>query len=201
MSNSTPLSELHNNVDNNSTQPLVQDILKEIQQEDAHHAPNMINNVQTNADFSQPLDTPPITDTSDHTQYANQQEQALQYQLDPNINSPDMQDISQSQQLSDSQYQAIDQNNMNLNNPNMMLQNSDFEATSVPKTMAQKIFIQAREPLLVMLISILLSVPIINHYLSLFISKISGNSYTVAIHIGIKALCAALLFYTIRKLF
>ena len=220
MSKSTPISELQNNGSepSMSTQPLVQDILKEIQQEE-----NVVNNPNTQdtnvkpiqpqqqqqeqpstQDIPQELDNSHLVDTSDPSQYEQQQQQALQYQLDPNINNHEnpanLQDPSfqanMDQQMSHS-LQMTNMSNMDTSLPNS--NNMDNNNLS-EKTLSQKIFIQARDPLLVMLISILLSVPIINGYLIKLIARIPGGSMTM-IPISIKALITALLFYTIRKLF
>ena len=220
MSKSTPLSELQNsgNEPAISTKPLVQDILKEIQQEETvvnpQHAsdPNLaeLNQQQAvqnqpppqHAEIPQQLDNTQLADNSDPAQYEQQQEQALQYQLDPNVNNPD-----NSQNVQDPSFQANIEQQMNtmgqmpdMGNMDMSLQNNMGVDTLPQKTLSQKIFLEARDPLLVMLISILLSVPIVNKHLYQLIAKIPGGTLTM-VPICIKALVTALLFYTIRKLF
>lgn len=131
MSKSTPLAELQNNPATNSTKPLVQDILKEIEQEEnapnmantqmANNVPNMAVELPTNnmnSEMPPQLNAMQIADTSDNQQYAQQQQQALQYQLDANVNPPDA--ISAANQMGVasqdiSQEHSDAMNNMNYN--------------------------------------------------------------------------------------
>lgn len=233
MSKSTPLAELQNNVATNSTKPLVQDILKEIEQEE--HNPNMGNNTHLansngsnmpvelshanmSSEMPSQLNSMQMADTSDNVQYAQQQEQALQYQLDSNVNAQEntpsmgtMGSLGPNEQLDssfiDPNYHgnnATSINDLNSMGSNMLQANDLSNMRDLDpvrhKTMAQKIIIEAREPLLVMLISILLSVPVINSYLAKLVTKFAGKHLHLAGTIT-KGLLAALLFYFIRKLF
>jgi hypothetical protein len=219
MSKSTRLSDLQSISEvNNSTKPLVQDILREIQQEDnaapsnpqGELNPPLIEGEMLNNE-SEPISLPQenqMVDNSDPNQYAQQQEQALQYQIDPNINqsgenlvrTPELEMTS-----NDNMYEQVSTNMQTQemqNMSNIKLQPRDIGSTIVNKSNnhSQTIFEQLREPLLVMLITILLSIPILSNYLNLAISKIPGNHITL-VPIALKALLAGLLFFGIRKLF
>ena len=211
MSKSTPLSELQNSGNEQvvSTKPLVQDILKEIQQEETggmapdNHQPTM--QPHQLQEIPQELDNTQMVDNSDPSQYEQQQEQALQYQLDPNINNNP--NVDQGGPIQDPSYGHNMDQQMNpmaqmqeMGNMDMTMSNNDVSQTLTPKTLGQKIFIEARDPLLIMLISILLSVPVINSHLIRLIGKIPGGNITM-VPICIKAFVTALLFYAIRKLF
>lgn len=231
MSKSTRLSDLQPTGEvNNSTKPLVQDILREIQQEDSavqQPPQNEMNPSQMESEIpldemiSQPQEEQ-IVDNSDPNQYAQQQEQALQYQLDPNVNQPSDNVAhlpEQSMSNNNPMYGQVAPNMLIPENPSMPsgmpsgmpssmptmnLQPSDIGSTTItsPKSLSQKILEQSREPLLVMLITILLSIPIVSGYLNLAISKIPGGGNRLPlVPIAIRALLAGLLFFGIRKLF
>ena len=70
---------------------------------------------------------------------------------------------------------------------------------TIPSTsLGQRIFEQAKDPLLVILLSILLSVPAVSTALYTFLGKLPGGSSSM-MPIVIRALLAGLLFFSIRK--
>ena len=75
----------------------------------------------------------------------------------------------------------------------------DFsQAPASAQTMGQKIFEQARDPILVVLISVLLSVPAVYQTLSSLLSKIPGGSASLA-PVILRAVLSGILFFGIRK--
>ena len=183
MSKSTPLSELNSDM-NNSTQPLVHDILKEIQQE----------SVTSNVEMQQ---LPPLQETNSYPPvelqggqmvepnqelvYSQQQEEAIQYQMDPNLQLTDQQTVP---------TQVMD--------APMVIPSTEVQYQTSPP-LGQRIFEEVKEPLLVAVLTILVSVPVISEFLGRNLAKLPGGSNTVT-PILIKALLVASLFYVARKL-
>ena len=201
MSKSTPLTEL--NADSGDTQPLVADILKEIEQDPS--------TVEVKDVVDPIVAQPQMVDTSDVQHQLEQQNQALQYQMD-----------AQAQQQAPLEGQPGIQSLDGLEGPGgqvpletipehppevmqMMQQGGhpsmqqDFsQAPASAQTMGQKIFEQARDPILVVLISVLLSVPAVYQTLSSLLSKIPGGSASLA-PVILRAVLSGILFFGIRK--
>lgn len=190
MSKSTPLTEL--TTDSGDAQPLVADILKEIEQDPTIE-------VADAAEVIAPQ--PQMIDTSDIQHQAEQQQQALQYQMD-----------SQAQQHSPLQASPtgghVPLDTIPEHPPEVMqmmqqeglndLQNEYSSTTPATQTIGQKIFEQARDPILVVLISVLLSVPAVYQTLSSLLSKIPGGSASLA-PVILRSVLAGVLFFGIRK--
>ncbi len=212
---STSIAELQSQNEATSTKPLVQDILNEIQQEQEKSCegyelpgPTPGGNANTSQNIPTELEDHQIDDQNDTQQYAQQQQQALQHQIDPNVNRPLEGNINQPEQQTNnetipkhfsnpvSQSAGPDLHDLNLQVSNNSVYN---DSASKKKSITQRIFIEARDPLLVLLLSILLSVPIVQASLLKFISKIPG-SQRILVPVIIKAVLMAVLFYGIRKL-
>jgi len=190
MSKSTPLTEL--NTDSGDTQPLVADILKEIEQD-----PATIEVTDTTETI---VPQPQMVDTSDIQHQLEQQNQALQYQMD-----------AQAQQQAPLEGQPSVHSQPDGHVPldtipehppevmQMMQMQNDFSTTpEATQTMGQKIFEQARDPILVVLISVLLSVPAVYQTIASFLYKIPGGSSNLA-PVILRAVLAGVLFFGIRK--
>jgi hypothetical protein len=81
---------------------------------------------------------------------------------------------------------------------NNLIQQTENDYTTLKKDNTNSIFKSIKEPLLVVLLSILISIPIINNALLLTLGKISNN-ISPLIPITIKSLFIGLLFFLIRK--
>lgn len=215
---STSIAELQSQNEATSTKPLVQDILHEIQQEQEKSGegyelpgPPPGGDGNTGQNIPTELEDPQMEDQNDPNQYAQQQQQALQHQIDPNVNRPMEGGPSPHQQEPPANTEHMPEHfsNQTSQSAGPDLQDLNLEANqngvyndgaSRQKSISQRIFIEARDPLLVLLLSILLSVPIVQASLLKFISKIPG-SQRIMVPIVIKAVLMAVLFYGIRKLF
>ena len=196
MPQSTPITELQGNTDTNinapqqasSTKPLVQDILKEIQQENSASpatAPQEIAVAQPPTQAPEnTIEVPPTMTETGSQEYNNQQEQALQYQMDPNIQP----------QVDPTQ---VDPSTMV--QPNMMQGNDiGLDFPQKPVSTAQRALEHLKDPLLVVLLSILLSVPAVSQFIYQQVSRIpGGNSQMVPILV--RAVLAGVLFYALRR--
>ena len=209
MSKSTPLTELRTtSIDAVDPKPLVSDILKEIEHEQ-HGTPDRR-----------------IVDSSDPQHYAVQQDQAMQYQVDANVQQPpQQQQLQQQQQQLQQQQQQLEQQLLQQDHQLQDQQAPEFQQgepvslstegqavdmdgigsfqeipfdTTPSKSLGQRIFEQAKDPLLVILLSILLSVPAVSTALYSLLSKLPGGSSSM-MPIVIRALLAGILFFSIRK--
>jgi hypothetical protein len=201
MPQSTPITELQGNTEtvNNtsqqptSTKPLVQDILKEIQQENGAapaSLPQEVTAAQPPAQAPEStLEVPPTMTETGAQEYNAQQEQALQYQMDPNV-----QPQTDTHQVDPAQ---VDPSAMM--QPGMM-QGGDIglDYPQKPVSTAQKALEHLKDPLLVVLLSILLSVPAVSGFILQQVSRIpGGNSQMVPILV--RAVLAGALFYVLRR--
>ena len=216
MSKSTPLTELRTtSIDAVDPKPLVSDILKEIEHEQ-HGTPDRR-----------------IVDSSDPQHYAVQQDQAMQYQVDANVQQPPQQQQLQQQQQQLQQQQLQQQQQQQQQKQQLLQQDHQLQDQQAPefqqgepvslstegqavdmdgigsfqeipfdttpsKSLGQRIFEQAKDPLLVILLSILLSVPAVSTALYSLLSKLPGGSSSM-MPIVIRALLAGILFFSIRK--
>jgi hypothetical protein len=73
-----------------------------------------------------------------------------------------------------------------------------FETAAQP-SLGQRVFDQARDPLIVVLLCILLSVPAVSSALNTLLHKIPGGSSQM-VPIVVRAVLAGILFFSIRKL-
>ena len=224
MSKSTPISELNTL----SNKPLVDDILREIQQDNnpvqstdnpqsyqqneqlLQQQQQQYQQQQSQQQQSQQQQQPSQQGFADNNEpnlvipppqgetYQDEQN-LLQYQLDSNMNQPPTeihnmvyQDNQHTQHIQTSQPQLGDpsiQSNHTVNNNSIHLQT---------KSKAQQFFEQLKEPLLVVLLRILLSLPIVNHNLQLLLSKVPVLNHNF-INIFIKALITGVLFFSIKQ--
>ena len=195
MPQSTPITELQRSPDPSvnqtqagSTQPLVQDILKEIQQENGN------SQVQTNAGIQSvqlnehTLEAPPNMTELGTDEYNAQQEQALQYQMDPSI-QPQIDHTLEAQQQDPSgmmQQELMPMDDLTVEYPQKQV------------STAQRALEQLKDPLLVVLLSILLSVPSVSGFILQQVSKIPGTGNQM-VPILVRAVLAGILFYGLRK--
>jgi hypothetical protein len=170
MTKSTPINELPSN---NESKPLVQDILKEIQNETSTQTQPPPSNIEDITDLhNQQIHQP---------EQADQHQNALNYQIDPNIN---LQQPTQpiQQPISHQMTQQVSPQPMN---------------TSV--SLSNNILDNLKEPLLVGLITILLSVPAVNNLIMTLSSKFLAK-YNYITSILVKAIVAGILFMVVKKL-
>ena len=189
MSKSTPLSELNSTTE---TQPLVHDILKEIQQESSP------NNVEPQEQVVQPpqVATQPSQESAPDVSagqmvepdkeaiYQQQQQDAQTYQMDPNLQNPEMSADTIPEQVMEAP----------LVNPAM-----ETEYSAPPASMGRRIFTEVKEPLLVAVLTILVSVPAVSQFLGSTLAKVPGGSNFV-VPVVVKSLLVAALFYLGKKL-
>lgn len=188
MSKSTPISQLQDN-----RKPLVDDILKEIENDND----NENQNIEVQMDSSQ-MDNSQLVDNSSDVNYSQQQAQALQYQIDPNINNANVveNDLVKTQ---DAPPVLDNSENIDLTFSNDTQQlNIPNDKPEIQLSLWQRIIHQTKNPLLVGLIIILLSNPLINDFILKQINKL-GTSYNEMLVIVLKALLAGVLFYLVNK--
>ena len=188
MSKSTPISQLQDN-----SKPLVDDILKEIENDND----NDNQNIEIQMDSSQ-IDNSQLVDNSSDVNYSQQQAQALQYQIDPNINNANVleNDLDKTQTATP----AIENNeniHYNFSNDNQQL-NILNDKPVVESSLWQSIVNQTKNPLLVGLIVILLSNPFINGFILKQINRLGSSHNEMLVNI-VKALLAGVLFYLVNK--
>ena len=186
MSKSTPISQLQDN-----SKPLVDDILKEIEND------NDNQNIELQMDSSQ-IDNSQLVDNSSDVNYSQQQAQALQYQIDPNINNANV--VEDDLVKIQTAPQAIDNNeNIDLSFSNNTQQlNIPNDAPVIELSLSQRIVNQTKNPLLVGLIVILLSNPFINGFILKQINRLNSSHNEMLVNI-VKALLAGVLFYLVNK--
>jgi hypothetical protein len=178
MSKSTPLSELNST---SETQPLVHDILKEIQQE------STASPVEVQA--PEVIAMPPMesggqmVDANPEEIYQQQQEDNVQYQMDPNLQNPEVQPDTIPEQV--------------MGAP-LVVPTAEQEFQQ-PTTMGQRIFSEIKLPLLVAVLTILISVPAFSNLLGTGLAKIPGGSNAI-VPIIVKSLLVATLFYVGNKI-
>ena len=189
MSKSTSLRDLQSNNDEQH-ENLVGDIIKEINE--------------------------PESQDNQSREYETQQENALAYQLDPNVkhNSQDEIELNNETQEDMVDYQPdntvdeLSQNNYtadpsevssNIDNitQNIIQENSINTITPEPKV--SHMFNLIKEPLLVVLLSILLSIPVVNDMIVSNLSKITGGNNPM-VPIIVKALLTGIIFFSVRNL-
>ena len=184
MSKSTPLSELNTSPDMaQPTQPLVQDILKEIQQETSEPK---IENVPELPSEPLPVEMQGggMVEQNPEKVYAQQQEDAQQYQMDTSLQQPDQQhETPPDLQTVEQQYQAT---------VNTQVQNPTSTG------LGHRIFEEVKEPLLVAVLTILVSVPAVTEFLGKNLARLPGGSSSI-FPVLVKALVVASLFYVTRK--
>lgn len=198
MSQSTPINELQGNTEptNNAvaqpTKPLVQDILKEIQQENEATNSQTQDPLQVPASQAQTaeqsMEVPPAMTESGNGEYVQQQEQALQYQMDPSV-----------QPQSDVSMPPVEA----VPDPSVMqgtVMSDELSVDYGAKTTSgsQRILEHLKDPLLVVLLSILLSVPAVSQFILTQVSRIPGGGNQM-VPILIRAVLAGVLFYTLRR--
>ena len=199
MPQSTPITELQGNPDpaaNASsappTKPLVQDILKEIQQESGANTPqgNLEGTVPTQTQPSEhPMEVPPNMTETANGDYVNQQEQALQYQIDPAVQPQAEGAIASVEAVHDPTV---------VQGTAMQMDDLSLDYASKPTSTTQRVLEHLKDPLLVVLLSILLSVPVVSQFIFTHVSKIPGGSNQM-VPILVRAIMAGVLFYVLRR--
>ena len=188
MSKSTSLRDLQNNTEEQH-ESLVGDIIKEINE-------------------------PESQDNS--SEYAVQQENALAYQLDSSVkhnsteesdldnnNQEDMMDYQNEntiEELSHSEYANVPSEvPSEIDNITQNIIQGNGINTMTPEPKVSTMFKLIKDPLLVVLLSILLSIPVVNQMIVSSLSKIPGCSNPM-VPILVQPLLTGILFFSVRNL-
>lgn len=176
MSKSTPITQLSMNKDENDTRPIVVDILKEIELEQ---------------DGTQKLET-------NDTDYLNEQNKALNYQLDDKLVQDDdedqVDDMEQAPLENFENYEMDDDLTQNV----PIVEHPQYNNEDNTSQLINKLFVRFKDPILCFLIVMVFSVPQISepiqHLFNTlpFLSSSTGSILT-------KSLMIATLFYFLKQ--
>ena len=198
MSKSTPLSEIRSTPSNldtgeppNNQDSLIGEIIKEINEPDSTVAQQQNHQEQQDNALSYQLDPNINQDTQE-----NQEQITISNMGDPHMSNYDSPQVPmEDAQIHVEQSPVAETNIDNITN-NLIQQNS---ISSLPETSNVNTFFNTvKEPLLVVLLSILLSIPVINNLLISLLHKIPGFNSEL-IPVIIKAVLTGLLFFLIKK--